>query len=212
MKKLTLSLLSIAILATGCDDYSEGVESAEVGEAQAEETAAPASEARETLTIDTARSSVGFTGAKVSDSHAGTFGEWSGTIDLDPNEVTASRVNITIQMASVDIEPERLEGHLKSEDFFDVENHPEATFTTTAIEARAGENGATHRITGNLSLHGQTKSISFPAKVEVKDDEVATSAEFVIKRQDFGIVYPGMPDDLINDDVVIRFDVHAPRS
>ena len=210
MKTIEMSILSIALLASGCDDHTEGVEEAVVGEAE-EATPSEAAEGSQTLTIDTSRSTVGFTGAKLSDSHTGTFEEWSGTIELDPTDVTASAVNIAIQTASVSIEPERLQNHLKQPEFFDVDNHPQATFTTSRIEEHSGANGATHRITGNLTLRDQTRSVTFPAKVQVKDEEVAASAEFQIRRQDFGIVYPGMPDDLINDEVVVRFDVHAPR-
>lgn len=214
MKTSAIALTSLLLLAAGCEDHTEGVEEAVVGEA--EETPTPDTEesaesGATELTIDTARSSVGFTGAKVTNSHDGTFETWSGTIDLDPENLTASSVDITIQMDSVQIEPERLLNHLKGEDFFAVETHPTATFTSTRVVEQQGENGATHRITGNLTLRGETKSITFPAKVEVSESEVAASAEFVIRRGDFGIVYEGMADDLIEEEVVIRFDVHAPR-
>lgn len=210
MKTTTLSFASLLLLIAACEDHTEGVEEAVVGEAEEETTTT--AEGSQELTIDTARSSVGFTGAKVTGSHDGTFEEWSGTIDFDPEDVTASSVAITIQMDSVQTEPERLLNHLKSEDFFDVENHTTATFRSTRVVAQQGANGATHQVTGNLTLRGETKSITFPAKVEVSDSEVAASAEFVIQRADFGIVYEGMADDLIEDEVVIRFDVKAPRS
>ena len=207
---------ALLLLGAACEDHTEGVAEAVVEEptesAESAPREAPDEASRETLTIDTSRSSVGFTGAKVTDSHDGTFQQWSGTIDFDPADPAASKVAITIQMDSVQIEPERLQGHLKSEDLFAVETYPEAKFESTSIVAQQGENGATHRITGDLTLHGQTKRIAFPAKVEVSDGEVAASAEFVIDRQQFGITYPGMPDDLIKDEVVIRFDVKAPRS
>ncbi len=67
-------------------------------------------------------------------------------------------------------------------------------------------------MTGNLTLHGQTRAITFPANITLSVAEMHATAEFTINRRDFGIVYPGMPDDLIRDGVVIRFDVRAPRS
>lgn len=210
MNTTALSLATLLLLA-GCEDHTEGVEEAVVGEAQEERGPTSTTEARQELAIATDRSSVGFTGAKVTGSHDGTFEQWSGTIDLDPDDVTASSVAITIQMDSVQTEPERLLNHLKSEDFFDVEGHPTATFRSTRVVERPGANGATHQVTGNLTLRGETKSITFPATVAVGDDEVSARAEFVIQRADFGIVYTGMADDLIEDEVVIRFDVHAPR-
>jgi polyisoprenoid-binding protein YceI len=64
-------------------------------------------------------------------------------------------------------------------------------------------------VTGNLDLHGVTKSISFPADVEVSDEEVTLKAEFAINRRDFNINFAGMPNDLIRDNVVLRLDVKA---
>jgi polyisoprenoid-binding protein YceI len=220
MNRLSLALTSLLVLAA-CSDHTEGVAPATVSPAApaAPATAAPtapATAARETLAIDRASSSVGFTGAKVTGSHDGTFGDFSGSIELDPATVTASSVRVTIQMASLAIEPERLRQHLVTEDFFDVANHPTATFESTSIVAggtgTVGDQPATHTVTGNLTMHGQTRAISFPAVVAVAPGEVTARSEFTINRRDFGIVYPGMPDDLIRDEVVIRFSVRAPRN
>lgn len=67
----------------------------------------------------------------------------------------------------------------------------------------------THRVTGNLTLLGTTKSVVFPATVSVAGNEVSAKADFIINRKDWNIVYTGMPDDLINDDVRIIFNVVA---
>ena len=114
-------------------------------------------------------------------------------------------------MASVQADAARLTNHLKSPDFFDVERFPTATFRSTSIAAGA-EGEATHRVTGTLHLHGQSRQITFPATIELSEQQVRARARFAIQRQQFGIVYPGRPDDLIRDDVVIHFDVRAPRS
>jgi polyisoprenoid-binding protein YceI len=100
---------------------------------------------------------------------------------------------------------DRLTGHLKSPDFFDVATHPTAVFTLTSVSGT----GAQQTVTGNLDLHGVTKSISFPAQVQVGDDAVTVKAEFAINRKDFNINYPGRPDDLIRDNVVINLDLRA---
>jgi polyisoprenoid-binding protein YceI len=205
-----LSLLALA-LAACAEDPSENAPQARVGEATEESpTPTPADGELQHLDIDRARSSVGFTGSKVSASHDGRFDEFSGTIDLDPETLENSRVNVTIQMASVQIDPDRLRSHLTSADFFDVERYPTATFESTRI-VRGGEN-ATHTITGNLTLHGRSRAVTFPANVELTDADVHARAEFTINRRDFDIVYPGMPDDLIRDGVVVRFDVRASRA
>jgi len=120
-------------------------------------------------------------------------------------------VNAEIDIASLSIEPTKLAGHLKSPDFFDAEKFPKAKFTSTAIKA-GGENGATHTVSGNLELHGVAKGITFPAKIKVDADQVSVDAEFAINRKDFSIVYPGMPDDLIKDDVLIKLALHAKKA
>ena len=107
-------------------------------------------------------------------------------------------IEITIQTESLYADEEKLTKHLKSPDFFDVEKFPTATFKSTAIEKT--DDG--HTITGDLTLHGVTKRVSFPATVTVTDGQVTANSEFSINRKDFGIVYPGMPDDLIRDLVV----------
>jgi polyisoprenoid-binding protein YceI len=114
-------------------------------------------------------------------------------------------VKVLIDTTSMWADDDRLTKHLKSPDFFDVESLPEAIFESTAIEATE----AGYTVTGNLTLHGVTKSISFPAQMEIAPDRVTAQAEFFVKRFDFDIVYPGKPDDLIRDEVVIKFDLVA---
>ena len=85
------------------------------------------------------------------------------------------------------------------------ETYPTAEFSSTAIVA--ADDG--FMVTGNLNLHGVTRSITFPARIEVGADQVTATAEFSIMRFDFDIVYPGKPDDLIRDEVVVKLNVVA---
>jgi polyisoprenoid-binding protein YceI len=232
---LALLCLTAPLAACG-EDHTEGVAPATVAPpttAQPEPTTpapTPTSAAGTTasstdqapadtvpLPIARDRSTLGFTAAKVTASHDGSFGEWSGTIDLARSgDPTASRVSVSIVMDSLVIEPARLAGHLRTPDLLDVAQFPTATFRSTQIAAggtgQVGDTAATHTVTGDFTLHGQTRTITFPAVIAVSDAEVSARAEFSINRQDFGITYPGMPDDLIRDAVVIRFDIHAPRT
>lgn len=214
-------LLPFMLSLLACSDPGEGVARATVG-APSSDPAAPAptaatapSHGRQRLAIDRASSSVGFTGAKVTESHDGSFEDFSGTIDLDPENIGASSVEVTIQIGSLRIEPARLAQHLLTPDFFDAERFPTATFRSTRIEAGSSATiegrPATHTIAGDLTMRGVTRSIIFPAIVAVAPDAVTAESELGIRRQDFGIVYAGMADDLIRDDVVIRFRVRAPR-
>jgi polyisoprenoid-binding protein YceI len=235
-----LALLCLTAPLTACgEDHTEGVAPATVApttpstpttQAPTTPEATPTSAAGTTapstdqappdtvsLPIARDRSTLGFTAAKVTASHDGSFGEWSGTIDLARSgDPTASRENVSIVMDSLVIEPARLAGHLRTPDLLDVARFPTATFRSTQIAAGAtgqvGDAAATHTVTGDFTLHGQTRAITFPAIITVTDGEVSARAEFSINRQDFGITYPGMPDDLIRDEVVIRFDIHAPRT
>lgn len=152
-----------------------------------------------------ADSKVSWVGQKVTGKHEGSFGVFGGIIELVGGDPTKSRVRAELDMTSLSTTPEKLAGHLKSADFFSVQEFPRATFVSTAI-AMAGE---AHAVTGNLTLHGVTRSITFPAKIVVTDAEVTVSADFSINRKEFGVVYPGKPDDLIADDVALKLELHA---
>jgi len=150
-------------------------------------------------------STVSWVGSKITGSHDGGFRDFDGEIVLVDGDPSASQVSVVIDTASIWSDTERLTEHLKSADFFGVESYPTATFTSTSIAA--AEEG--YSVTGNLDMHGVSKSITFPATILVEEGRIAVRAEFFIKRYDWGIVYPGKPDDLIRDEVVIRLDLTA---
>ncbi len=204
--RITLTVFVIALGLVGCKNPGADVAPATVEEAPAEEAKqAPAATAA-TLPITPANSKVEFVGAKVTRSHDGGFNDFGGTLELaDP--VEQSQIDITVQTASLFADDPKLTKHLKSPDFFDVEKFPTATFKSTDIK----KEGEGHVISGDLTLHGVTKRISFPATVTLSDSEVKAMSEFSINRKDFGIVYPGMPDDLIRDLVVIKLSLALPR-
>lgn len=167
-----------------------------------------AEEAKIALAAD--KSKVGFIGAKKTADHKGSFGEISGEATMVGNEVTGFWVSVKV--ASMTTDADDLTKHLMGADFFDAEQFPEAKFTALEITPKAGENGATHEIAGNLEMHGQTNKITFPATVEVGATGIVGKADFKINRKDWGIVYAGMPDDLIKDDVALQLDLTFPRA
>jgi polyisoprenoid-binding protein YceI len=197
---------SVALFA--CEDASKKQPAAAVGTA----VAVPGAPAKggDVLQFSNETSKIGFVGSKVTGSHEGTFEKFRGTIRLAGGKVEGSSVEVDIDTDSLKAEPEKLQTHLKSPDFFDTAKFPKATFRSTEIKA-GGAGGATHTVTGNLNLHGKEKSISFPATVGVSDAEATAKADFSINRKDFDIVYPGMQNDLIRDGVVIKLDLKAPR-
>ena len=167
----------------------------------------------DTLVVDTVSSEVGWTGRKVTGKHDGSFGSYDGYLIVDTTGVKAVRLHFDTRTITSDTE--RLTTHLKSADFFDVERFPDAVFESTSIvpiadsvDAATGQQ-TQFSVTGNLTMHGVTKSVSFPASIRKSPSSVAARAEFAINRKDWGIVYTGKPDDLIRDEVDIRFNVVA---
>jgi polyisoprenoid-binding protein YceI len=115
-------------------------------------------------------------------------------------------VDVLIDATSLWADNEKLTGHLKSADFFEVETYPQARFQSTHIV----QDGEQYRVSGNLTLHGITRSVTFPAAIEfVAGERIRARAEFAIKRFDWSIEYKGKADDLIRDDVVIKLDLEA---
>lgn len=204
--RITLTVFVIALGVTGCKNPGADVAPATVEPEPAvvEEVTAVAPVAVLEITPD--NSKVEFVGAKVTRSHPGGFSDFGGKLQLaDPPE--NSQIDMTIRTATLFADDPKLTKHLKSPDFFDVEKFPTATFTSTDIK----KEGAGHVISGDLTLHGVTKRISFPATITVTDGEVKAVSEFSINRKDFGLVYPGMPDDLIRDLVVVKLSLALPR-
>lgn len=151
--------------------------------------------------------SVEFTGSKVTGSHSGGFKKVDGMVVVPEGGVEQAQITITMDMSTTYSDSEKLTGHLMSEDFFDVKQFPTSTFESTMIKKGAEENA--YEVTGNLNFHGVTKAITFPATIEMADGGLKANAEFSIDRNDFGVKYPGKPDDLIRPEVVIKFDVAA---
>ena len=149
-------------------------------------------------------SKIGFVGSKVTGSHNGGFKNFAGTFQVANGKIVGTP-EIKIAMKSTWSDNEKLTGHLKSPDFFDATGNPITTFTAISV---AG-NGAQSQITGNLNLHGVSKSISFPADIQITDASLTVKADFAINRKDFNIAFPGRPDDLIRDNVVIKLDLTA---
>jgi polyisoprenoid-binding protein YceI len=198
-------VLSALLALAGCSNPADDTTPAKVSEpepvaAEAEDEL-PAGD----LYIIAEGSTVEFTGSKITGSHNGGFKSFRGEVVLVDGDPTASRLEITIDTTSLWADAEKLTVHLKSSDFFGVETFPSARFVSTGITSTDGG----YEVTGNLDLHGVTKQITFPAVIEVGDGVVSATAEFHIMRYDFGLEYPGRPDDLIRDEVVIRLNITA---
>jgi polyisoprenoid-binding protein YceI len=168
-----------------------------------------------TWNIDTSHSGVHFSVrhmviAKV----RGAFDRFSGTVELDEANPAASKVSVRIEAASIDTREEKRDTHLRSADFFDVENHPELTFTSTKVEK--SDDG--YRVTGDLTIRGITKEVVLEAeslgsgKDPWGNDRIAFSATTAVNRKDFGLTWNQALETggvLVGEKIEIALDVQA---
>ena len=206
---LSLALSSLAACKSEVDDKPKAkVEAA--GKKADEKTDAAKADAKpadaKTLALATDASKIGFIGAKITGDHKGNFEKFSGSATVEGDKLTALEMTVETNSVKTDADPD-LGGHLMSADFFDAEKFPQAKFSLLGAEAKAGEGGATHEISGNLEIRGKTNKVTFPATLTVSEAKVAGKAEFSINRKDWDIVYAGKPDDLIRDDVALILEL-----
>jgi polyisoprenoid-binding protein YceI len=172
-------------------------------------------EASGTYDFDRAHSSIGFRIKHMGLVDVpGYFRDFTGKINYDASDVTKSSVEFTAKMESVDTGIEGRDKHLRSPDFFEVEKFPEMTFKSTKVEKR----GDNLLVTGDFSMKGVTKQISFPVTVAgfLKDQRGGTRmgavAQTVINRRDFGVNYGGnLPNGspMLADDVRVELNIEA---
>lgn len=206
MKRVLVLAGLSAFLFASCVSNPDG-EKAETTDA----AAVAAGEGTE-LTIDTAASSVIWNGKKVSGEHTGDVQIKEGTVTVADGKLTGGRVVIDLTTINDhDLEgewKEKLENHLKSDDFFDVANHPEAVLEITDVKDGASEGKIV--VSANLTIRGITKNITFNANVtEASDSAFKANADFNIEREDWNVSYPGQPDDLISKQINFKINLEA---
>jgi polyisoprenoid-binding protein YceI len=205
--------LGLVLGLAACDDKPAPPQ-ATVAPAMSTNSASASVGETTTYVIEPSTSKVAWTGAKITASHEGSFSQFKGTIAVARGRPESAKIHLDIDTRSLTTQPDKLMGHLKSADFFDVEGFPKAIFDSTSITTSittGGASGANYTVTGNLSLHGVTKSVTFPAAVTVSPAKVSAKADFSISRKDWNLVYPGMPNDLIKDEVAIHLILEAPK-
>ncbi len=144
----------------------------------------------------------------------GHFGEFAGTIEAAP-EYRDSKVRGTIQAASIDTNEPRRDDHLRSADFFDVENYATIEFESTRIE-HVGRGD--YRVTGDLTMHGETHPVTLDVTVHgvTRDgqgqDRVGLEARGTLSRSDFGLRWQQALETggvVVGDEVRISADMAA---
>jgi polyisoprenoid-binding protein YceI len=139
----------------------------------------------------------------------GRFNAIAGQFTLDEANPSKSSFNFEVQTASVDTQQEKRDAHLKSPDFFNVKQYPTITFKSTAV--KKGEQTNVLEVTGDLTFHGVTKSVTVPVEVTGRGEfpkgtqRAGVESVFTIKMSDFDVKgIPGMPG-AVGDDVRLMF-------
>lgn len=204
MKKyiFTLSFMGL-LLATSC------TKAPDAQKAETQEAKEVTNTSGKELKVDTQASVIKWIGTKVTGKHNGTVKMQEGVLKVQDGNLTGGSFVINMNSIEVlDLKPgegkEKLEGHLKADDFFNSEKFPTAKFEITSVTPDT-TGGNTHKIEGNLTIRDVTKNISFGAKVNVSENSVEATANFNINRKDWGVKYEGKKDDLIRDEV--NFDI-----
>jgi polyisoprenoid-binding protein YceI len=177
--------------------------------------ALPAQAATEVHAIDAGHSEVSFQIRHLVTQVRGRFNQYEGTINLDPANMEASAVEFRIKAASIDTGLPDRDKHLRAEDFFDVEKHPEITFKSTKIK-KTGKD--TYDVTGNFTMRGVTKQITLPVTYlgSVKDPWGNQKAGFettaTLNRKDYGINWNAALDNggvVLSDEVKISINLET---
>ncbi len=168
-----------------------------------------------TYTIDASHSGIHFIARHmVITKVRGSFGGFKGTLKLDEEDLTRSAVEVAIDATTIDTHEPKRDGHLKSADFLDVEKHPEITFRSTKIT----KDGNDLKVTGDLTIHGVTKSVTLDAGYEGKGkdpwggERVAFEGRTSIVREDFGLKWNQVLEAggfLVSSKIEIELEVQA---
>jgi len=199
----------------------KNAETITAGDAQ---EASSASQGSETFVVNTAESSTAWRGfkfyhdaTKPEVGHFGTIKIKDGIFTVKDGVLESGKIIseqsslVSDDLADEPEEKEKLEGHLKSSDFLNVEQFPNATFEISKVSPLTDGDYNTE-ISGNLDFRGVPKNITFKANVKVDGERLTIqSEEFTINRQDFGVNFAPKNDSVIKDEVVLRLDVKADR-
>ncbi|HEU4830398.1 MAG TPA: YceI family protein [Gemmatimonadales bacterium] len=184
--------------------------------AAAAEHAPLASADTATYRIDVGHSELTFRIRHLMSRASGTFREWTGTITADPADWSTGSVDVTIQAASIDTRHERRDNDLRSDNFFDVANHPTISFRSTKVEL----DGSRIVVTGDLTMKGVTKPIVLTGEflgrmgAGTERERIGFSATGKVNRTDYGIVWNRAVEGggvLLGDEVEITLAVEAIR-
>lgn len=212
--KSYLLVLSIVLFAASCSNSPknkiEGTDSQAIADGSGEQ-----------LVVDTQASSIHWVGTKPGGSHHGTIGIKEGSLAINGTELASGSFNIDMNaIVNEDLTDQKMNEmlvtHLKSADFFDVEKYPTSSFAITKVEAVAGNDSITHRISGNLKMKDVEKNITFDAKITKEGDAYkAVTIPFTINRTQWNVqygsksIFADLKDKFIDDNIELQITIIA---
>ena len=146
----------------------------------------------------------------------GFFRDFTGAVNFDAKDINKSTVEFTAKTTSIDTGVAARDNHLRTKDFFEVDKYPEITFKSTQIEKK----GKNWMMTGDFTMRGVTKSITFPFQIvgwlpvtDKSGGKMGIAAETIINRRDFGVNWgsniPGTSIPVVSDSVKISLQIDA---
>jgi polyisoprenoid-binding protein YceI len=132
----------------------------------------------------------------------GMFGKYAGKFTVDMNDPESASFQVVIDPASLDTKSEKRDEHLRGPDFFDVKQFPKITFVSSSVAV--GKDAKSLKVTGDLTLHGETKEIVISltntgeGKGPYGDERIGFSGRILVKRSEFGMstMVPQIGDDV----------------
>jgi polyisoprenoid-binding protein YceI len=164
----------------------------------------------EEVTIDTAKSTIYWKGYKPTGSHEGSLNFTSGSLKIEDGKIKGGAFKVDMSTIEDSEDNKRLEGHLRSADFFEIEVYPTASFVIKSVNTNDGQ----LTITGDMTIKDVTKELEFSATfTEESGSYVLTSEKFQINRADFNVKYKSktffndLKDKFINDDFDLQVTI-----
>jgi polyisoprenoid-binding protein YceI len=172
-----------------------------------------------TYAIDPTHSRIGFVARHAMVTKVrGSFNEFDGSGSFDADDPTRSRLQLTIEAASIDTRNADRDAHLRSNDFFDMETYPEITFTSTKVETVDPEH---YRVSGNLTIKGVTKPVNVDfeytgtAVDPYGNTRIGLDGTTTVNRKDWGVSWNAALEAggvLVSEKVTLEFEVSAIRT
>ncbi|MFI0242418.1 YceI family protein [Streptomyces sp. NPDC016845] len=167
-------------------------------------------------TVDPAHTTLGFVARHAMVTNVkGGFADFTGELHLDGSDPAKSTASFDVRMASIDTGNADRDGHLKSADFFKIDEFPTMTFRTTSAESLGGSD---YRVTGDLSILGTTKPITIDlefngsAKDPFGNERVGFEGKAELLRSEWGLTWNAALETggvLISDKIKLNFDISA---